>query len=288
MAKNNQPAQLMQVDQNKVNMLVPTTSLQQVSPWHAARVSMVQANPDPESGDVFKVGRIKNEQGRWIDIFSPAKPLLMKIAAAAGIVWNWRESGPIAVQKNYVCYKAVAALRLPDGTWQSVMATKEIDLDVIEDETYESNINKAEKWAADPDERSYLKGLSPEEWARKQTRSNMIQWRKNKLMRAETGAMLRVIRAALGMKSQYTREELQKPFIVPRIDFSPDYSDPEVRQMLLQNGAAAMSNLFGQSAPGGQTAFDTQATQDRPAIEAPDYEDDTFDIQAEEVLPAYL
>lgn len=272
MPKKNQPTQLMQINQNEVNMLVPTTSLQQVSPWHAARVSMVQANPDPDSGDVFKVGS-KKENGKWFDILSPAKPLLMKIAAAAGIVWNWKDSGPVAVEKRYVCYKAVGAMRLPDGTWQPFMATKEIDLDVIEDETYDSNIEKAEGYAADPKKRNYLKGLSPEEWARKQTRSHMIQWRKNKMMRAETGAMLRVIRAALGMKSQYTKEELKKPFVVPRIDFSPDYSDPDVRQMLLQNGATAMAGLFGQSAPGGQPAFETQGT-DRPAIEAPDFEDD--------------
>ena len=246
MTKKNQ---LMQFDQNEVNMLVPTTSLQQVSPWHAARVSMVQADPDPESGDVYKVGG-KKVNGKWVDVFSPAKPLLMRVAAAAGIVWNWRESGPMAAEKSYVCYKAVGALRLPDGTWQPFMATKEIDLDVIEEETYDSNIEKAEGYAADPKKRNYLKGLSPEEWSKRQTRSNMIQWRKNKLMRAETGAMLRVIKAALAMKSQYTKEELQKPFIVPRIDFSPDYSDPEVRQMLLQNGAAAMAGLFGQSAPG--------------------------------------
>lgn len=269
MAKKNQPTQLMQFDPNQVNMLVPTTSLQQVSPWHAARVSMVQA--DPDGGDSFKVGS-RQENGKWIEIFSPAKPLLMKIAATAGIVWNWKDSGPITVQKNYVCYKAVGASRLPDGTWQTIMATKEIDLDVIEEETYESNIEKAEGYAADPKKRNSLRGLSPEEWAKKQTKSNMIQWRKNKMMRAETGAMLRVIRAALGMKSQYTKEELQKPFVVPRIDFSPDYTDPDVRQMLLRNGAAAMAGLSVPS--GGQPAFDTH---DRPAIEAPAFEDDTQD-----------
>jgi hypothetical protein len=275
-----QPTELMQIDQNKVNMLVPTTNLQQVSPWHAARVSMVQANPDPNSGDVFKVGT-RNEGGKWVDILSPAKPLLMKIAAAAGIVWDWKDSGPMTVEKRYVCYKAVGAMRLPDGTWQPFMATKEIDLDVIEEETYDSNIEKAEGYAADPKKRGYLKGLSPEEWAKKQTRSHMIQWRKNKMMRAETGAMLRVIRAALGMKSQYTKEELQKPFIVPRIDFSPDYSDPAVRQMLLQNGAAAMSNLFGQAAPGSQPTFEAQG-MDHPAIEAPEFEDEE-PFQVEEV-----
>lgn len=260
----------------EVNLLVPTTHLQQVSPWHVARVSEVRANPDPNAGDVFKVGSRWNEQKKANeDLFSPAKPLLMKIAAAAGIVWNWRESGPVALQRDYVCYKAVGAVRLPDGSWQPIMAEKEIDLTVIEEETYEANLKKALEYASDAKKQSYLKGMTPEQWAQAQTKANMIQWRKNKLMRAETGAMLRVIRAALGMKSQYTREELEKPFIVPRIDFSPDYSDPQVRQALIEHGVKAMASLFGQSSPamalGAPAPF-----AERPAITGP--VDDSLDV----------
>src|SRR5690606_22756907 len=136
---------------------------------------------------------------------------------------------------------------LPDGTGQPFVAKKEIDLTVIEEEIHAQNLKKAQEYAEK--DKSKLNGMTPEDWAQAQTRANMVQWRKNKAMRAETGAMLRVIRAALGMKSQYTREELEKPFIVPRIDFNPDYSDPEVRHILLQNGAQAMSNLFGAVAP---------------------------------------
>ncbi|WP_018086451.1 hypothetical protein [Desulfurispora thermophila] len=270
----------MQIDASKANVLVPTQYLQQVSPWHVARTSIVTVNPDPNYGDVYKVGSRWNEQKKAAeDIFALGKPALMRIAAAAGIVWNWRESGPQVIQKDYVVYKAVGALRLPDGSWQPIVATKEIDLTVIEEETYEANLKKALEYASDPKKQAALKGMTPEQWAQAQTKAAMIQWRKNKLMRAETGAMLRVIRAALGMKSQYTREELEKPFIVPRIDFSPDYSDPEVRKALIENGIQAMATLFGQSAPTspalGPGSGSSPFSGSHPALTGPDIDDDT-------------
>jgi hypothetical protein len=38
---------------------------------------------------------------------------------------------------------------------------------------------------------------------------------------------------------------LEKPFVVPKIAFHPDVSDPEVRKMLLQQGLEASNILFG-------------------------------------------
>ncbi len=256
--------QLAQWDPSTANVLVPTQDIQQVSPWHAARTSIVSVSADPDSGDVFNVGSRWNAQTRQsIPLYCLAKPALMRIAAAAGIVWNWRESGAVSISRDYVCYKAVGAIRLPDGSWQPILANKEIDLEVIEDELREQYAKKADGGVSAADARVY-KGewrkvqdrnvyyLAEDEKSRyieTNVRANMIQWRKNKLMRAETGAMLRVIRAALGIKSQYTQAELQKPFIVPRIDFSPDYNDPAVRSALIEHGVQAMASLFGQSAP---------------------------------------
>ncbi|MGE5585785.1 MAG: hypothetical protein ACM309_09710 [Bacillota bacterium] len=275
--------QLVEYKPDKFNVLMPTQHIEQVSPWHAARTTVVQVNPDPMSGDVFKVGSRYNEKAKaWDDIYCLAKPALMRIAAAAGIVWNWRESGPTVLQRDYVCYKAVGAVRLPDGSWQPIMAEKEIDLAVIEEETHEANLKKAYEYAGDPKKKDNLKSLEPEEWAARQTHTAMIQWRKNKLMRAETGAMLRVIRAALGIKSQYTAAELHKPFVVPRIDFSPDYNDPGVRQALIQHGVAAMSALFGAATPPApQVAF-----AERPAIAAPTQDDETVEAGASSSGPA--
>ena len=74
---------------------------------------------------------------------------------------------------------------------------------------------------------------------------NMTLLRKTASEKAQTGAILRVIRALLGIKGTYLIEELQKPFAVPTVTFSPDYSDANVRQAMLQQGMSSMGNMFG-------------------------------------------
>ena len=64
----------------------------------------------------------------------------------------------------------------------------------------------------------------------------MTLLRKTAAEKAMTGAILRVVRALIGMKGQYTKTELTKPFVVSRVTFSPDYSDPEVRRAMLDQG----------------------------------------------------
>ena len=228
--------------EGKCNVLFPTVTMQQISPYHRIRVEQVKINPDPEVGDVFKVGSKKVSNG-WEDILSLSKTAVLRLSTAAGIVWNWQETKVLSVSKDYVLYQAVGAMRKPSGEWIPLKATKEIDLDVVEAETYEANLEKAKKL-----ESKQRDGLSPEGWAEAKTKTNMIQWRKNKLMRAETGAMLRVIRALLSIKQQYSPAELKRPFAVPTVDFAPDYSDPEVRKAMAEAGIRATSDLFGQSA----------------------------------------
>lgn len=285
---------LANIDPTQANCLIPTQQIQQVSPWHAARTSIVQVSSDPDAGDVFKVGSRPKGNNQFEDLYCLGKPSLMRIAEAAGIVWNWKDSGPVSLTRDYVCYKAVGALRLPDGSWQPIMATKEIDLSVIEDELRDQAAKKADKGVSYDDSKLY-KGewrkvkygdeeknvyfLAEEEKARyiaTAVNTNLIQWRKNKLMRAETGAMLRVIRTALGIKSQYTKQELSKPFIVPRIDFAPDYNDPAVRQALIQNGIPAMAQLFGQSAPAALPSSQPFAGSHPALTAAPEPEEPEF------------
>lgn len=228
--------------EGKYNVLFPQSQMTQISPYHRIRVEEVRINPDPDAGDVFKVGS-KKVGNNWQDVLSLSKTGILKLATAAGIVWNWRETRVLSSSKDYVLFQAVGAMRKPSGEWIPLKATKEIDLDVIEAENYESNLKTAK--SLNKDKRD---GLSPEEWAEQKTKANMIQWKKNKLMRAETGAMLRVVRALLSIKHQYSPQELQKPFAVPTVDFTPDYSDPEVKRMVAVQSLKSASDLFGQSA----------------------------------------
>jgi hypothetical protein len=228
--------------EGRCNVLFPTVTMQQISPFHRIRVEEVKISSDPDAGDVFKVGS-KKVGNNYEDVLSLSKTAILRLSTAAGIVWNWAETRVLSASKDYVLYQAVGAMRKPSGEWIPLKATKEIDLEVVEAETYDSNLETAKKLKAENRD-----GLSPEEWAEVKTRKNMIQWRKNKLMRAETGAMLRVVRALLSVKHQYSAAELKKPFAVPTVDFAPDYSDPEVRRAMAEAGIKATSQLFGQPA----------------------------------------
>ncbi|OPY64119.1 MAG: hypothetical protein A4E56_00173 [Pelotomaculum sp. PtaU1.Bin065] len=248
-----QDANIVSLDQYRkgnYNVLVPTTYMQQISPFHRMRVEEVKISPNPGDGDVFKVGSTKVGDG-WQDVLSLSKTAILKLSNAAGIIWNFYETKVLSATQDYVLYQAVGAIRKTSGEWVPLKATKEIDLTVIKEELMEANLKKANEMSKKPDERKKLADMTPQQWAENQTRTNLIQWRKNKLMRAETGAMLRVVRALLAIKHQYSTQELQRPFIVPRVDFSPDYTDPEVRRMVTEHGIKATTELFGAAASGG-------------------------------------
>jgi hypothetical protein len=284
--------ELAQYNPSQFNLLVPTQTVQQLGPWHKLSVSVVKVNPDPMGGEVFKVGSRKNN-GKDEDLFMPTKPAVMALANAAGIVWNWRDSLPLSNTPNGVVYRAVGAIRLPDGSWQSIMSTKEIDLTVIADELrqqfkakanspygagYEASKSFKGTWRkvkVDNEDKNcfFLDEEEKPKFIEASVQANLIQWRKNKMARAETGAMLRVIRTALSMKTAYTKDELDKPFAVPRIDFSPDFNDAQVRQALIENGVQGMAALYGTSRPTTGGAF----ASSHPALVAgPETDDEPF------------
>lgn len=284
----------------KANLLLPVTTLrQQLGPWHELRVTEVKVNPDPSAGEVFKVGAVEKQVGdkrQWVDVYALGRAALDRIAAAAGIIWDFRGSGPELLTDRKVIYRMVGAVRLPDGTWQPIAERKLIDLDVVEEEVRERQRKRGEEKAQEYRASGGEKGVSPDivdQWVEQQVRSEMLQRRKSVLQLAETGARLRCIRALLAVKSHYTREELAKPFVVPRIDFSPDYNDPEVRRIILQHGLQATSRLFG-PAPAPALPFhgtgngNGHEVQVRPVLSAPaeDLESETLDDETERALQA--
>lgn len=76
------------------NLLVPTATDVQLNPFYKFHVEEVPVNLGENSGDIFKVGSVKtgkqDEKGKdiWEDVFSLSKPLLNKMAMAAGIQFN--------------------------------------------------------------------------------------------------------------------------------------------------------------------------------------------------------
>lgn len=285
----------------KYNILVPTTTTIQVNPLYSIRLVEVRGDPNPNGGDVFRVGS-RTEDGVTIDLFSPQKPLVERLANAAGVVFHPTECRLVKRTPRYAYYTAVGARRMPSGEWSVAPGSKEIDLEVIEDEMrlqYEQKCSDAGfdaskkykgEWVKETvrpkgkpayDKNKYI--VAPEDRERfisDMTRANMIQWRKNMVHRAETGAKLRVIRSLIGMKSTYTQNELQKPFVIATVDFAPDYRDQQVKNLAIRQGLQAMGALYG----GAPTSIPTTVFED--AHELPEASDEVFDTAIADVDPA--
>jgi len=260
-----------------VNFLMPVSSEAQINPFYKFTIMEVKPDTSVNSGDIFKVGSIKTgtnpQSGKDIysDVFSPAKPLLMKLAAAAGIQFDPNSTFGTYISKN--CYKAKAygAMRMPDGTGKTHVDEKVINLDDEEDRFRLEFMDKSlqginDKRAAD-EAAKLFKGEwvdSTDKWNKpcksfkvadadrqkyidRAVLVNMTLLRKTFAEKAMTGAILRVIRALIGMKGTYTKEELTKPFVIPRVTFSPDFNNPEVRRAMLEQGMSSMTNMFGAS-----------------------------------------
>ncbi len=279
------------------NLLIPAATSVQINPFYKCTVMEVQADTSENSGDIFKVGNTKvgeDGQGKVIykDVFSPAKPLLMKLATAAGIQFHPEYTTVMRENENTYVGKAYGAVRLPDGTFKTHAETKRICLDDEESKFRLEFMDKSimgihdwraakqaaemfkGEWKEDPEKKNQwgkpekyyvIADCDREKYIERSMLVNMTLLRKTASEKAQTGAILRVIRALLGIKGTYTLEELAKPFAIPTVTFSPDYSDASVRQAMLQQGMSSMGNMFGATAvpPAmNQIAFSQEAFDD--------------------------
>lgn len=313
------------------NLLIPSATSVQINPFYKCTVMEVVADTSEGSGDIFKVGNTKvgedrNGKAIYKDVFSPAKPFLMKLATAAGIQFHPEYTTVFRENANTYVGKAYGAVRLPDGTFKTHAETKRICLDDEESkyrlEFMDKSIMgihdwKAAKAAADmfqgewredperlnqwnkPEKYYVIADCDREKYIERSILVNMTLLRKTASEKAQTGAILRVIRALLGIKGTYQLEELKKPFAVPTITFSPDYSDASVRQAMLQQGMNSMGNMFGAaSAPPAissmeifedvaHDAFDLDDNLDNPAF-ASEYsgEDEGFPADYRQAPPS--
>lgn len=262
------------------NLLIPAATSVQINPFYKCTVMEVVADTSQNSGDIFKVGNTKvgedqNGKAVYADVFSPAKPLLMKLATAAGIQFHPEYTTVIRENENTYVGKAYGAVRLPDGTFKTHAETKRICLDDEESKYRLEFMDKSimgirdwraanaaaemfkGEWKEDPEKRNQwgkpekyyvIADCDREKYIERSMLVNMTLLRKTASEKAQTGAILRVVRALLGIKGTYMLDELKKPFAVPTVTFSPDYSDATVRQAMLQQGMSSMGNMFGASA----------------------------------------
>ena len=257
------------------NLLVPTATDVQLNPFYKFHVEEVPVDLGENSGDIFKVGSVKtgkqDEKGKdiWEDVFSLSKPLLNKMAMAAGIQFNPKETYGERIDRVTYRAQAQGAMRKADGTARTETDQKVICLEDEEEKYRIEFADKAAKGITDAKQAQAAAEIFSGQWVESKNKwgkkcqafviakedrdryidrsvmVNMALLKKTWAEKAMTGAKLRVIRALLGVKGTYTKAELLKNFAIPTVIFSPDFSDPQVRQAMLTQGMNSVNNMFG-------------------------------------------
>jgi len=201
------------------------------------------------------------------------KTALQRIGNAAGVSWDAQQSGRLddSSDPHYCNWKAVGSMRHLDGTEVQLLASKEMDLregsaqiEALR-QRYEE---KYRKWEKD----------GKQGWAPKDPSAQIREMRLHIQAHAETKAQLRAIRA-VGIRSSYTREELQKPFIVARLQWTGESDDPALRTMFAEKTADAflggVRSLYGHQPPALPTHLEPTRTAPPPVdrSRAPEYDD---------------
>lgn len=194
------------------NVLTPFTNISGLAQQHGLIASVVQISTDRAAGEIYD-----NSGGLPFlkdDEVALAKPGLRKIAECSGISTSTVRTDP-RTMAYYWEMKAIATYRGVDGAIVTREATMEWDL---------------------RDGSDRLKGFKP---------NQITEARKNGLRNCETRAINAVIReCGCGLKQKYTRAELAKPFVVVRVMFMPDMTDPETRRMVTERALGGTNALY--------------------------------------------
>ena len=281
------------------NLALPFVETQQVNPFYKMSASLLYVDISERASQVFKVGSRSCGNGKWEDLYSLTKPFLNRLATEAGIQFMPGSGDVVKMDENTWKASAFGAIRLPDGSVRTSNNFKVIDL-VTEEKKYRlSYEEKAQRGISDYKASKEAAKKYAGEWVDTESKNDqgypvkiymiaehdrdkyienslldaMTQLRANAPQKAATGAILRVIRDLLGIKGAYTIGELKKPFAVARMSFSPDYNDPVIKQMLLQQAMQSVGNLFGNTRPVVQTISIPQTADDEAVLPADVYEE---------------
>jgi hypothetical protein len=235
-------AQLKQEQVRGAHLLAATT-LQTIPPMHRPVVTSVHIDPDPKNKEVYP------QKGGGLSLSAIA---FKKIADAMGIQWVPDECGRMddGTDPDYVWYRMSGLVKALDGTWRKIIGDKEIRMSVIREELTDSKRKKAEDYLNDPKDGPEFRKAFPdtEAWVQEQVRQEALQIKKHILSRAQSGALARATKS-IGIRETYTPAELQKPFVFPKLVFTPDPSNPQDRAFLLAQGAGAINQLYKPEQP---------------------------------------
>jgi len=204
----------------KYNRLFPAT-LTQISPLHKVMVNIVSIDTDLTNKEVYK----QKDGG-----LSLTKIACLKLMTAANVVME--DSKSMLPQGCQRCVEIAKTTRLAPQC--AACPTKK-------DAAYQVSILVPEPSGG---HRRYVatKEISYTEFVAKNGGVNKAPV-EHIAAQCETKALLRALRAGLGLKGSYTLQELAKPFAVALVVLNT--TDPDLKAALIQRYAAGQDALFG-------------------------------------------
>jgi hypothetical protein len=292
-------------DPQNYNILSPVLRMDTAAPYLRFRAVEVRLDPSVNRGDCYAAPGTKWTKDRRTGELlpthvAPAKPGLLKIASATGLVIDPHNSSRIKpdacercidmaratgtavrcgdCQSRYdVAYQYIGAVRTDTG-WRIVKASYEWNLDAQRRKIMregKKRLAKAQEEGKSLDLDSYV-----------EDRLDQVITERYGL--AETKSLLRLVRAICHLRQAYLREEMARPFVVVRTELAPDFADPAVRQALAQKALASGAEIFGQAHDSTPAIIHQMATADTEIVEQlasePDFTD--AETRAEEITMA--
>ncbi len=249
-------------DPQDYNILSPVLRMDTAAPYLRFRAVEVRLDPNVNRGDCYAAPGTKwTKDRRSGDLLpthvAPAKPGLLKIASAAGMVIDPHNSSRIkpdacercidmaratgtsvrcgdCPSRYDVAYQHIGAVRTDTG-WRIVKASYEWNLDAQRRKI----IREGKKRLAKAQE----EGKSFDLESHIEDRLDQVITERYGL--AETKSLLRLVRAICHLRQAYLREEMARPFVVVRTELAPDFADPAVRQALAQKALVSGAEIFG-------------------------------------------
>ncbi|HWQ30070.1 MAG TPA: hypothetical protein VN549_03680 [Negativicutes bacterium] len=209
-------------DPDQFNLLIPVQSLQDINPIFKYVTNKVQISTDLPDKEIYQ------EKSAGQNMYALTHRALMKLCNAGnGQIVEIKKIQPRVCEKCIEIAKATriavkcgscesrynvavqVIMKFPElsGGWKIVQASREIDVSMI---TKSGQADKVKEFATE---------------------------------HAESKAISRCIRKAFSIKSAYTLQELEKPFIAvyPVLDAK----DPDVKKALIAGSMAASNLLYG-------------------------------------------
>lgn len=195
--------------------------------FHRLIVETVEFDGDKDGGDIYYHSTSKKHMIHFKG--------LSQLALAAGIEWDTDKSRPTTVQKDYLSYQAVGFIRREFNKMICFRGDCEMDMEALKEDLVDEYEAKAKKdnRKNDKQKRDYVKYCVDRDFRFK---------RKHRIKLAATSAKSVVISKLLGLKSGYTKQEIDRPFTIVRCVVAPDLSDPDMqRQISMQ----MINGVFG-------------------------------------------